>query len=206
MPKNKHNSSKRFKPLFILTIIVLAIAVGTTSFFVTKYLSEKKKPENNSQPVTNTTQNPTKTGRTTKESSQKSTEQPEELPHKPEESPSTEADSTDKTPEQYSEENANTTETITGTITTARFSGDNLIIRVNIDQYLSSGTCELTLTDSASNTFSKVANISPSAFTSTCEGFDLTTTDLNPIARPPVDINIKLISGEKTGTITGRVD
>ena len=93
---------------------------------------------------------------------------------------------------------------ITGVLTRADVSGDKAIIRVNIDQYLSSGTCTLTIS-SGSNQLVKTANLIPSAATSTCEGFDVPSSELANFSRP-LSISISLTSGDKTGIIEGQVE
>ena len=98
-------------------------------------------------------------------------------------------------------ENPNNSETLTGVLTRSDIIGDKLIIRVNIDQYLSGGVCELSLTSSA-RSYSDTANIVDSASTSTCEGFDVPTSKL---AAGNWTISIKLTSGDKEGTISGKV-
>ena len=109
-----------------------------------------------------------------------------------------------KTPEKYEGADPNNSEAITGSITTARFDGDKLIIRINIDQYLSSGTCTLTLSD-GTNQLEESAHLTPVAATSSCEGFDVMSSELTNYSRP-LNITITLSSGDKTGTITGRVE
>ena len=74
-----------------------------------------------------------------------------------------------------------------------------MIIRMSINQYLGSGVCSLTLGD-----YSSTVNISPSASTSTCEGFDIPLSDLGNLSGK-VNFTINLQSGDKTGTITGEV-
>ena len=109
-----------------------------------------------------------------------------------------------KTPEKYEGADPNNSESITGSITSARFDNDKLMVRVNIDQYLSSGTCTLTLSDGM-NQLEMSARLTPVAATSSCEGFDIMNSELANCSRP-LNITITLSSGDKTGTITGRVE
>ncbi len=109
-----------------------------------------------------------------------------------------------KTPEKYEGTDPNTSESLTGYITTARFNNDKLVIRVNVDQYTSNGTCTLTLSD-GSNQLEKSSKLVPVASTSTCEGFDIQASELSIFARP-IEINIHLVSNDKVGNITGRVE
>ena len=95
----------------------------------------------------------------------------------------------------------NSSAVLTGALTRVAVADDKLVLRVNIDQYLSGGSCELTMR-SGSKVYLETANISDVASTSTCEGFDIPVSNL-----PSGDweILIKLNSGDKTGEISGRV-
>ena len=108
-----------------------------------------------------------------------------------------------KTPIQNDGDDPNTKDFLTGVLTMAEVSGDVLRIRLNIDQYLASGNCELTLTSNQGVTFTDSAAIVPVASTSTCEGFDIPTSNL---ATGNWTINISLEAGDKIGTINGEVN
>ena len=199
MPKNKKKKTIRHRrplykrPLFVLFLIIFVFATG---LLVAKFLDEKGKVPN--------------------PSASSEVEEKKEAPEKPEEKKSEEKkeeasapESSDsspdgKTPEKYDGENANLSESLTGSISSARFSGEKLIIRVNIDQYLSSGTCSLTLSDGASS-LSKTANLVPEAATSSCEGFDIPAIELENFSRP-IYINLTLTSGDRSGTLEGSVE
>lgn len=101
---------------------------------------------------------------------------------------------------QYEGEDPNTLEELTGSLTFAQVSDNNLVIRVNIDQYLTSGTCSLSL----SNGYAAEAAIIPTgSIYSSCEGFDIPVSSL---PSGTLNINIRLSSDGKTGTITGSVN
>ena len=78
-----------------------------------------------------------------------------------------------------------------------------LMIRVNIDQYVSSGTCTLGLRREGMNIYSAEALITDGASTSTCEGFDISTDELG---NGTTNIIIYMEGDGKTGEIQGRVD
>ena len=96
-------------------------------------------------------------------------------------------------------EDPNNSDSLTGSLTFVGISGNNLSIRVNINQYLASGTCELSLTDGGI-THTDSASIVPVASTSTCEGFDV---PLRALGAGKYLITINLTSGDKKGTISG---
>ena len=98
-------------------------------------------------------------------------------------------------------EDPNERSELTGIITTARVSGENFIVRVSIDQYLSSGTCELKLEKSEKN-YEETVNIYSDVSTSTCEGFDI---PLSSLEKGVWNATINLSSEGKTGNIEGKV-
>lgn len=104
---------------------------------------------------------------------------------------------------QYDGEDPNTAEGLTGAMTYAGVSGDNLIIRVNIDQYISDGNCVLSLTRDGGEVYRDTANVATAAATATCEGFNVPVSE---IGGGHYDIVIKVNSGEKSGAINGEVD
>lgn len=119
---------------------------------------------------------------------------------------STESNSTDpedndpQTPKQYEGKNANTYDNLTGAITYTEVEGENLYIGTNIDQFLSSGTCTLTLTKD-DKTITKTTDIIADPTTSSCDGFTISITELGS---GTWDINLKIAANGKQGTITGK--
>lgn len=204
MPKNKqpNPSTSRTRrrpvykhPIFIATIAIFVLAGA--GFAIVHFA--KNPAVSQSNPKASTSQSSDKPNST--QSSAESKEEPaKEAPA--ENAPSNSSVSPDgKTPVKYDGTDPNQDASLTGYVTTARFIGDKLTIRVNIDQYLSSGTCTLTLSDGTSQ-LNKTASLVPSAATSTCEGFDIPISELSSFSRP-INININLSSGDKTGVISG---
>ena len=201
MPKNKQpNPSSLVRrhrpfykhPLFFIFVLV-ACAAGT--LLAIHHLTQKPAENLSTSQSSQTSAEPASpSAKTTSEPVA-----PKETPNTPSDSSSASPDG--KTPTRYDGADPNLDTSLTGSITTARFDGDKLVIRVTIDQYLSSGTCTLTLT-SGDKTLEKTAPIAPIASTSSCEGFDITDSELSNFSRP-ININLSLTSGDKTGTITG---
>ena len=108
-----------------------------------------------------------------------------------------------KTPPKYEGEDPNKAEELSGAITYAGVQDGKLMIRVNIDQYLSSGKCELTLKRGGATIYNSVANIIGNASTSSCEGFDVPTKGLGG---GKTEIVIKLNANSKSGTIRREVN
>lgn len=104
---------------------------------------------------------------------------------------------------QYDGENPNKAESISGVVTYAGVSGERLMIRVNIDQFLDDGECILNLVRNGSTIYSATARVVGNVATATCEGFDV---PVDGISGGVTDIMITIYSGEKTGAITGKVE
>ena len=104
---------------------------------------------------------------------------------------------------QYDGEDPNTKEELSGAITYASVSGNKLMIRVNIDQYLENGECALSLIRGGGVIYNNSARIVANASTATCEGFDVLVDE---IGKGAVDVMINLSAGGKNGTIRGEAD
>lgn len=179
----KTNKNKKIIPIIVIFIIICA---GT--FFALNIT--KTSNDEIGKTIENSTTNSTDISTETVENSEK-----EDVEEK---------DEIEKKPEiiQNDGEDPNKSEELTGTLITANISGDKLVVRVNIDQFLTSGKCTLSL-KSATSTVEKEANIITSASTSTCEGFDI---PINELSSGKWNIEILLNSNSKTGKITGEID
>ena len=121
----------------------------------------------------------------------------------PEKDPEQDGNTTGKEPiQKYEGKDPNTYNTLTGAITYAGATSSNIIIRVNIDQYLGEGTCSLYLEKDGSTAYSTTANLIADVSTSTCEGFNIPRAGF---ASGNYNIIINLASGDKTGRIEGMV-
>ena len=105
--------------------------------------------------------------------------------------------------EQYEGDDPNEAEELSGVVTYAGVNGDKLMIRVNIDQYLDSGECKLSLSRNGTIIYNDVASVVGSASTSTCEGFDV---PIGGIGSGAVNIVINVQSGGKVGAISGEAN
>ena len=104
---------------------------------------------------------------------------------------------------QYEGEDPNKAEELSGAVTYAGVNNGVLIIGMNIDQFLGSGNCALSLVRNGSEIYSANASIVAEVSTSTCDGFNIPVGGLGNGA---IEMIIKLSSGEKTGTIRGEVN
>ena len=90
-----------------------------------------------------------------------------------------------------------------GVISYTGVTGENLMIRVNIDQYLANGECRLSLIRDESVIYNTVVEIESSVATSTCSGFNVPVAKLGSGS---LKIKIELKFGEKSGTIEGEAN
>ena len=101
---------------------------------------------------------------------------------------------------QYEGDDPNKAEELSGVVTYANANGGVLIIRTSIDQYLTEGTCDLTLGRSGDIIYSDTTNIVGDASTATCQGFDVATAGLG---EGNIEITINLNANGKSGVIRG---
>ena len=102
---------------------------------------------------------------------------------------------------QYEGDDPNVVADLSDVITHAEVNGNNLVIRVSIDQYLDDGTCKLTLSRAGSVLYNNEVNIINDVSTSSCEGFDVPVSQLGNGA---IEITIDLSTTDgKSGIIYG---
>lgn len=111
-------------------------------------------------------------------------------------------DEDEKKVKQYDGEDPNKAEELSGVVTYAGVLNNKLTIRVNIDQYLGEGKCELNLTKDGNTVRAETSGIVSAATTATCEGFDV---PVNGLEAGEYNIIVKLDAGGKVGTINGKV-
>lgn len=100
---------------------------------------------------------------------------------------------------QYDGDDPNAAEELSGVVTYAGVNNGVLMVRVNIDQYLDSGKCELSLVQGGGVAYSSTAEVVGGASTASCAGFDVPVTGLGG----GYEVLIKVESGAKKGTIKG---
>ena len=78
-----------------------------------------------------------------------------------------------------------------------------LMVRVNIDQYISGGSCNLVLRRGGADVYGATAEIVASVATSTCDGFEV---PVSSVGAGSYEVVINLNSNGKAGTIRGEVN
>lgn len=102
---------------------------------------------------------------------------------------------------QYEGESPDDSQSLTGSINYKNIVADELILRVTIDQSLSSGSCQLRLTN-AGKTLTKTALVIPNPSSSSCQGFNVPVSELGSGAW---QIEITVSSGDRSGTIVSSI-
>ncbi len=166
----------------IIALVVLALVVGGVTFFLLNH-----RPTTETDEAESVVEVDSAVDETTDEAT----------------STTDEEDNFNEVP-QYEGENPNHLDVLTGSLIHAEPDGSDLVIRVNIDQALNSGTCTLNMTADNGGVYTAEAVIFMSgAVTSSCEGFNVPLASL--ATSNSWIINIALSSGGKTGTIVGEV-
>ena len=106
----------------------------------------------------------------------------------------------DKKVKQYDGEDPNKAESLSGVVTYAGVFDGNFMVRVNIDQYLSEGSCGLELIKDGAVAYSGTAAVAPMVSTATCDGFNIPVGEL---AEGVYEVAVKVEAGGKTGVIRG---
>lgn len=155
------------------------------------------------QPLHPSSNNPSEPDSTTSESSNPATVKGDStsIDHPDDSSDNLDPLIKDKTPQKHEGSSANASASLTGSISYTNVSNGQLSVRVNIDQFLESGTCTLHLLQGAHDNYFE-APIAFSASTSTCQGFDV---DISDLPSGDYELRIDLTSSEKTGSINGKV-
>lgn len=179
MRRKKRKSGK------IIFGILIVAALGVSAFVAYEYFlkpKEEDKPAEPSQIVTPTpVETPVDQGRG-------------EAPEQP----------LEKEPVvQYDGNDPNTNASLTGVVTYAGATANNIIIRVNIDQYIDGGTCKLNLSQNGAVVYTATSNLIADVTTATCDGFNLSRS---VVGSGNFGISIELNSGDKSGIIGGELN
>lgn len=183
--KIKKTKKKSPKKLIISLVIILLVALGIGAYFLIS-----QKDEQNSQKDTKTTVSQQKKKDSSKnDKSEDSVDSTSPIEHEAEK----------EILPAYEGENPNNSQSLTGVINYAGVSNDTLMIRTTINQSLSSGTCNLSISN-GSKTVTRSSQIAPNPSSSTCEGFDIPASELGS---GNWTITIKVTSGDRSGELKG---
>ncbi len=173
---------------FIHIFLILVFVAGITFLCLSLFVPQKNKTE---EPSLNTAVNET-------EKKNNENKKNEEKDNKEKENPN-------NTPAQYEGEKPTSDTKINASLTKNEVINGTYMLRIEIYELLSEGTCKLHMEsdkgDSLDRT-AKIATFGPDS--STCEeGFDIPT---NGISSGKYNFTITLTSGSKTGSVSGTIN
>lgn len=177
MVSHRRRTSLRRRPILVIILIILILVIALA---VSKFIASKNQPEETKREETVKVEE--KTEKTPTESTDEDLEKPKVV--------------------QNDGADPNELEEITGVVTYTGVLNGKLIIRLNLDQYLSSGNCTLTLNFGEKSVI-KTAKIIDSASTSTCEGFDIPTSELGS---GTWQYSVEIKADGKAGKLNGEVN
>lgn len=192
--KIQRKKRTNYKKLAIIISLLVALTAAGLYFAYAKSQKETNNTNNTtaSSKIEKTTNKPEKSSTTEESDSSTSATDTAGEP----------ARETQKEPIQsYEGPAANEAPTLTGAITYSSAVEGNLIIRTVINQAVGGGTCELTLSN-GSKTVTETSGITANPSSSSCEGFTVPTSKLGS---GEWNISIKTTSGDRQGTLAGKV-
>lgn len=192
MAKRRRNK----KWVYGVVILVLLVVAGIVTYVVWNSYFNKSSDNNSEQELAEVEQKDEKKEETKKQ------EEVSESSESAEEIIENEREKEKESVVAYEGNNPNNAGGLTGVLTYAGVNGEYLMIRVNIDQYLTSGKCELGITQNGAVVYGETVNIVSAASTATCEGFNV---PVSAIGSGDFEVEIRLNSGEKNGVIKGGV-
>lgn len=209
----------KFPRVIFITLLALSSALG--GFFIIRTLDRHFfHPEATSQDSVTPESAASSKNTSTTGAGSRSASSPVEKPVENSQSESDTPSSSDpadspaanpKTPIQYEAADSAAPASLTAYFSTMRLDNSKLTLRVNIDQYLSSGSCQLLVSDAAGqHIIERTAEIVPAASTSTCAGFDLTPADfgldsLTALAKP-LNLELRLTAGSENGIVRANLE
>lgn len=182
MTKNMQKQKKNKRWLFWVLIVVLLVAVGAGTYLIWNLYSKNQETAERMEEAA-------------QEEESETTEDVTE-----EEITSEEEMEADRKVKLYEGESPNKAAELTGVITSTAVTNGNLVVRTNIDQYLSEGRCELIVSQDGRKVYGKTTNILKDVTTSYCEDLSVPVAE---IGNGTYQLIINLSSGGKTGVING---
>ena len=205
MEIKKHDNKKKIIIAVVIVIVVAAIATG--AWFFTK-------PDNNNNQKSNETTQDDKdqSDKDDKEDSDSDADADDSADQTDEQSDDQTADDDPtnggKTPPRYEGGTVQNSETLTGAINGISVAGDNLSIRVTINQYISDpdGRCELTLTSPSGATYDYWSELVQNPQSTSCYGWDIPLSDFGGNVSGHWTVKVVVNGDGRTGTFTQEVD
>lgn len=203
MEIKKHNNTKKIIIAVIAVVVIAAVAAG--AWFLARQNNDDGQKSND-----NTTQDEDKQSDDNDDAdSDDSGNTPDQTDEQPDDQ-TTDDDPTNggKTPPRYEGGSVQDSDTLTGNISGISVAGNNLSIRVTINQYITDpdGRCELTLTAPSGATYDYWSDLIQNPQTTSCYGWDIPVSELGGNVSGHWTAKVVVNGDGRTGTFTQEVD
>ena len=204
MEIKKHNNKKKIIIAVIVVVIIAAIAAG--AWFFTRPNNDDGQKSND-----DTTQDESKQSDDSNDDAD--SDDSSDAPDKTDEQSDNQTADDDptnggKTPPRYEGGSVQDSDTLTGNISGISVAGNNLSIRVTINQYITDpdGRCELTLTAPSGATYDYWSDLIQNPQSTSCYGWDIPVSELGGNVSGHWSAKVVVNGDGRTGTFTQEVD
>ena len=204
MEIKKHNNTKKIIIAVIIVVVIAAVVAG--AWFLTRPNDDGGPKSNDDTTQTEDKQPDSDDDDTSDDSSDDTSDQTDEQS----DNQTADDDPTNggKTPPRYEGGSVQDSDTLTGNISGISVAGNNLSIRVTINQYItdSDGRCELTLTAPSGATYDYWSDLIQNPQSTSCYGWDIPVSELGGNVSGHWSAKVVVNGDGRTGTFTQEVD
>lgn len=204
MEIKKHNNTKKII-IAVIAVVVIA-AVAASAWFLARQNNDDGQKSNDNTTQDEDKQSDDNDDDADSDDSGNTSDQTDEQP----DDQTTNDDPTNggKTPPRYEGGSVQDSDTLTGNISGISVAGNNLGIRVTINQYITDpdGRCELTLTAPSGATYDYWSDLIQNPQTTSCYGWDIPVSELGGNVSGHWTAKVVVNGDGRTGTFTQEVD
>ncbi len=204
MEIKKHNNTKKII-IAVIAVVVIA-AVAASAWFLARQNNDDGQKSNDNTTQDEDKQSDDNDDDADSDDSGNTSDQTDEQP----DDQTTNDDPTNggKTPPRYEGGSVQDSDTLTGNISGISVAGNNLSIRVTINQYITDpdGRCELTLTAPSGATYDYWSDLIQNPQTTSCYGWDIPVSELGGNVSGHWTAKVVVNGDGRTGTFTQEVD
>lgn len=204
MEIKKHNNTKKI--IIAVIIVVVIAAVVASAWFLTRPNNDDGQKSNDDTTQDEDKQSDDSNDDADSDDSSDASDQTDEQS----DNQTADDDPTNggKTPPRYEGGSVQDSDTLTGNISGISVAGNNLSIRVTINQYITDpdGRCELTLTAPSGATYDYWSDLIQNPQSTSCYGWDIPVSDLGGNVSGHWSAKVVVNGDGRTGTFTQEVD
>ena len=204
MEIKKHNNTKKIIIAVIAVVVIAAVVAG--AWFLTRPNNDDGQKSNDDTTQDEDKQSDDSNDDADSDDSSDASDQTDEQS----DNQTADDDPTNggKTPPRYEGGSVQDSDTLTGNISGISVAGNNLSIRVTINQYITDpdGRCELTLTAPSGATYDYWSDLIQNPQTTSCYGWDIPVSELGGNVSGHWSAKVVVNGDGRTGTFTQEVD